>query len=42
MVQNSIKLVAIEKSRHELFTSGNTNLSVYVILTPCLRDIFRY
>ena len=30
-LQNNIRLVSIEKSRNELFTSGNTNLSVYVI-----------
>ena len=40
-LQNNIRLVSIEKSRDELFTSGNTNLSVYVILTPCSRDSFR-
>ena len=30
-VQNNIRLKSVEKSRDELFTSGNTNLSVYVI-----------
>ena len=30
-LQNNIRLVSIEKLRNELFTSGNTNLSVYVI-----------
>ena len=30
-LQNIISLVSIGKSRDELFTSGNTNLSVYVI-----------
>ena len=40
-LQNNIRLVSIEKSRDELFTYGNTNLSVYVILTPCLRDVCR-
>ena len=30
-LQNDISFVSIEKSRDGLFTSGNTNLSVYVI-----------
>ena len=30
-LQNNIRLVSIEKSHDELFTSGNTNLSVHVI-----------
>ena len=30
-LQNNIRLVSIEKSRDELFTSANTNVSVYVI-----------
>ena len=30
-LQNNIKLVSIEKSREELFTSGKGNSSMYVI-----------
>ena len=30
-LQNNIKLVSIEKSRDELFTSGKGNSGVYVI-----------
>ena len=31
ILQNDIKLVLIEKSRDELFTSGKANIGVYVI-----------
>ena len=40
-LQNNIKLVSIEKSRDELFTSGKGNSIIYVIETRCSRERFR-
>ena len=40
-LQNNIKLISIEKSRHELLTSGKGNTGVYVISTRCSRERFR-
>ena len=40
-LQKNTRLVSIEKSRHELLTSRKANVDVYVIWTPCSRDIFR-